>query len=458
MALDRTTGTALHSANEVTLLRNGAAAYDDWLAVIGRAQRWIHLENYIFRSDQTGWRFAEALAGRARAGVAVRVLWDAFGSRDTAKALWAELARAGVDVRAFNPLRLLGPAEFIHRDHRKVLGVDGRYAAVGGIGLGDAWIERDPASGLYYRDTAVRIEGPVVADVERAFARAWQQSGDPLPEEEIPNAASIPPAGVEPARLVAQEPGLMRISRVLQVVMAGVRHRLWITDAYFLADPMLRQGLIAAARDGVDVRLLLPSATDAPLVGIMSRIGYRPLLAAGVRIWEYRGPMIHAKTTVADGWWSRVGSTNLNITGLLTNWEIDLLVEHRAFGAEMEAMFQDDLADADPVRLEGGRVTGGAPAGEDSKPRGAIPGAGAPIARVGTAALRLASGAALDNQERQVELALGGAGLIVALAAVRLPRVVAWLLGGISAALGATSIAHALSAWRRQPTRPPDSP
>jgi cardiolipin synthase len=453
VALARTAAAPLRIGNDVTLLQNGEAAYQEWLAEIARAERTIHVENYIFRSDATGHRFAEALRERAAAGVAVRVVYDAFGSRHTDQALWADLRRAGVEVRRFNPLQPLWPFDYVRRDHRKVLTVDGRYASVGGIGIGDAWIERDPVSGLFYRDTAVGVRGPIVADVERAFAAIWRMAGPPLPDDALVSPEAIPATGDYPAWLVAQEPGRMRISWLLQVMTAGVESRLWIADAYFLADAMLRQALKAAAQDGVDVRLLLPSATDAPAVGVLSRYGYRRLLEAGIRIWEYRGPMMHAKTSVADGWWSRVGSTNLNVTGLLTNWEIDLLIEHPSFAAEMEAMFEDDLAHADEVRLDDRRVIGGATAVGGHLPRGATPGAGSRLVGVGSAALRLASGAALEDGERRVEVAAGGLALVVAAMALHLPRAVAWLLGALSGTLGLATLAYAFRARRRQPAR-----
>lgn len=444
-ALTRASAAPLRPGNKITLLRNGEAAYEEWLAEIGHARNTVHVENYIVRADATGRRFSEALRERARSGVTVRVSYDAFGSRHTTPSYWEEMRRAGVEVRRFNSLDPLWPFDYVRRDHRKVLTVDGRYASVGGIGIGDAWVERDPASGLYYRDTAVGIRGPVVADVERAFAAIWGMSGRRLPEIEDSGDA----AGDAPAWLVAQEPGRMRVSWLLNVMIAGVERRLWIADAYFLADPLLRQALRTAASDGVDVRLLLPSATDAPAVGVLSRYGYRRLLESGIRIWEYRGPMMHAKTTVADGWWSRVGSTNLNVTGLLTNWEIDILIEQPTFAAEMEAMFEDDLAHADEVRLGGRRVTGGARGTRRHLPRGATPGAGSRVFGVASAALRLATGAALEDQERRVEAAAGGAALSVAVLALALPRAVAWLLGALSGAVGLGALAFAFRERRR---------
>jgi cardiolipin synthase A/B len=445
-ALARASGATLRRGNRLTLLRDGPATYDDWLGAIGRAERWVHLENYIFKADEIGRRFAGALAERAAAGVPVRVLYDWYGSLDVAPRFWRRLRAAGVDVRAVNPPVVGAPLGAVRRDHRKLLAVDGAYASVGGVGIADAWLEPSPRTGLPYRDTAVRVIGPAVADVERAFAGVWDRSGAPLPLGERPRADRIAPAGDDPARVIIQEPGRLRILRALQIVTAAVERRLWIADAYFLAVPIMRESLMASARDGVDVRILLPSTNDLPVVGALSRYGYRPLLEAGVRIWEYGGPMMHAKTTVADGWWSRVGSTNLNVTGLLTNWEIDLVAEERGFGAEMEAMFEDDLAQAREVRV-------GAPAGRRRQPagrrardlsRGSGPQAATTVASVGGAALQAAAaGNLLGRHERKVGAAIGGVALGASLLGARFPRLIAWPLAAIAGSFGATTLLRA---------------
>ncbi|HEX5688939.1 MAG TPA: phospholipase D-like domain-containing protein, partial [Roseiflexaceae bacterium] len=332
-ALSRVSGAPLREGNSLTLLRDGPQTYEDWLYAIRNAQRWIHLENYIFKADGVGQRFAEALAERAAAGVTVRVLYDWFGSLDVSNSFWRKMRRAGVDVRVVNPLWDGAPLDVFQRDHRKFVGVDGVYASIGGVCIADPWVARSPATGLPYRDTAVRVTGPAIADLEYAFADIWDSEGAQLPADELPDISTIPATGDVAARVIAQEPGRLRMLRTLQVVLAGVENRIWIADAYFLAMPILREALLAAARDGVDVRILLPSTNDVLLVGPLSRYGYRPLLQAGVRIWEYAGLMMHAKTIIADGWWARVGSTNMNFTGLLTNWEIDLVAEDRRFGA-----------------------------------------------------------------------------------------------------------------------------
>jgi cardiolipin synthase len=276
----------------------------------------------------------------------------------------------------------------------------------------------------------------------------------------------IEPAGEEAARLVIQEPAKMRIARMLQIVAAAARERLWIADAYFMAGPNLNQGLMSAARDGVDVRLLLPATNDLPMVGTISRAGYRQLLESGVRIFEYSGPMMHAKTTVADGWLSRIGSTNLNVTGLLTDWEIDLVVEGRPFGAKMEEMFEEDLADSREIRLGGTAwrpkaqperhiaparrrlpvgSTGSGSTGSGSR-------AVVTVSRAAGAAF-LEGGEDLQRSERTAGIAASAGLLGTALLGTRFPRLLAWPLAAAAGLVGATGLLRTL----RHPTSPKES-
>ena len=457
-AFERVSDAPRREGNRLTLLKNGPQTYDEWLEEIGRAERWIHLENYIFKADRVGRRFAEALKEKVREGVPVRVLYDWYGSKTTPRSLWRELRGAGVDVRAFNPFSLGAPLEVFLRDHRKSLAVDGEYGSVGGVCIADQWVKRSPETGLPYRDTAVGFRGPAVADLERAFARVWDRSGkEPLPAEERPKVEEIAPAGEEAARLVTQEPGKMRIARMLQLLTAATRERLWISDAYFMAGPELNQALMSAARDGVDVRLLLPATNDLPMVGTISRAGYRQLLESGVRIFEYGGLMMHAKTTVADGWSSRVGSTNLNVTGLLMDWEIDLVVEGRSFGAKMEEMFEEDLADSREIRL-GGTARRPKPEPErriaPARRRLPIGSGGSGSSGSGSRAIATAaraSGAAfrggredLQRYERTAGITVSAGLLGAALLGARFPRLLAWPLAAASGLVGTAGLLRTL--------------
>ncbi|HEU0053289.1 MAG TPA: phospholipase D-like domain-containing protein [Longimicrobium sp.] len=355
-AMVRASDAAQVRGNHARLLVDGSRTFPAWLRVIEGAERWIHLENYILRDDKTGRRFREALCDRARDGVRVRLLHDWFGCWATPAKFFKPLKDAGVDVRAFGPPRLYDPLAFLRRDHRKVLAVDGGYASVTGMCIGDEWAG-DPDLGIpAWRDTGAEFRGPVSALIDRAFSRAWAASGAPLPPDEIPDPAEIEKMGDVSVRVVEGEPGKSRIYRLQQFVAVGVERRFWITDPYFVLPPAMTEALASAARDGVDVRVIVPAYNNWPIVGGMSRAGYRPLLEAGVRIFEWEGPMIHAKTAVADGMWARVGSTNMNLASLLGNWEIDVAVTDRQFAAEMEALFLEDLASSVEISLIRSRV------------------------------------------------------------------------------------------------------
>src|SRR4029453_2832594 len=203
---------------------------------------------------------------------------------------------------------------------------------------------RSPETGLPYRDTAVSVRGPVVADINRAFTSLWGELVEELSIEERPDPGDIQAVGETSARLVVQEPRRMRTLRMLELLTAGVEERLWITDPYFLSMPILTQSLMATARDGVDVRVLTPATNNIAWIGSVSPGANRRFLEAGVRIFEYGGPMIHAKPLVADGWWSKVGSTNLNFSSLVANWEIDLVAEDTDFASQMEGLLEEDWA------------------------------------------------------------------------------------------------------------------
>ena len=450
-ALARASDAPLREDNRLGLLKNGSHTYDDWLAAISRAERWVHLDNYIIRYDDTGRRFAEALAAKAAEGVRVRVLHDWFGCLDVPRSFWEDLRGAGVEVRAVNPPTLGAPLGAIRRDHRKLLVVDGEYASTGGVCIGDGWLVVSPETGLPYRDTAVSVRGPAVADIDRAFAGLWDETGEAVPADERPAADDIPAAGEQTARVVIQEPRRMRTLRMLELLTAGVQERLWITDAYFLSMPILTQALMATARDGVDVRVLVPATNDIRWIGAASRAGYRQFLEAGVRIFEYGGPMIHAKTLVADGWFSKVGSTNLNFASLASNWEIDLVSEDPAFAAQMERLFEDDLSNAREIRLvstrRGVRAEPSGPI--DASNRGArrgVVGSGsgsAPtLARVGSVALQK-GGAPLEAHEQALAAAASGALLGASLFGMRFPRLVAWPLTATGAFFGGLGLVRA---------------
>lgn len=354
LALDRAAGTRPITGNAITQHPDSAAALEEMLRRIAAAERWVHLENYIIRHDHTGRRFATALIERARAGVRVRVLYDAIGSFGTSHAYWRRLEQAGAEVRAFHPILSSRPFDIFSRDHRKLLVVDGGRAMIGGLCIGDEWAG-DPRRGRQpWRDTMITVCGPAAAALGRTFGRVWGRAGAPLPPDEL--SADVAPCGTSTVRVVAGVPGRARIYRAVQLLAAVAAERLWITDAYLIAPPPLFASLLDAARGGVDVRLLVPGASDLPVLRTFTRVGYRELLEAGVRVFEWNGPMLHAKTLVADRAWARVGSSNLNVSSLLTNYELDVIAESGTVTDELAAQFRRDLASAREIVLQPRRV------------------------------------------------------------------------------------------------------
>jgi cardiolipin synthase len=350
-AMDRAAGGRPIPGNRLRLLFDGPEIYPAMLERIAAAAEWIHLDSYIIRSDTTGRRFADALIERGRAGVKLRILTDWFGSLSTRPSYWRRLRDAGASVRIFNRPKLFHLSRNFTRDHRKLLVVDGQTAVTGGHCVGNEWAGKPEEGRQPWRDTAVAIDGPAAAAIDSAFAGVWRLTGPPLEPTEL--APEAPVRGDEEVRILAGEPGGVRASRATGLLLAGAAERAWITDAYFVAPRDIYQSLLDAARGGVDVRLLVPGTSDLTHVQNLTRSGYRELLEAGVRIFEWRGPMLHAKTIVVDGRWVRVGSTNLNLSSLLANYEIDVLSDGVDLAQAMEAQFRRDLDRSVEIKYRG---------------------------------------------------------------------------------------------------------
>ncbi|HWP83634.1 MAG TPA: phospholipase D-like domain-containing protein [Terriglobia bacterium] len=399
-ALSRATGAPLIPGNRVRLLKDATENYPAWLRAMESAERWIHFETYIIHEDDVGRQFAALLAEKARQGVSVRLLYDWFGALgNTSRRFFRRLAESGVEVRCFNPPRLDSPFGWLSRDHRKLIAVDGRIGFVAGLCVGKPWAG-DPARGREpWRDTGVELQGPALPALEQAFAEAWAAAGQPLPPEEIPLEEDVPPAGDVDLRIVAGVPNFGAVYRLDQLMAQLARSAIWISDAYFLGTSSYVQALRAAALSGVDVRLLVPGASDVPIMRALSRAGFRPLLEAGVRVFEWNGLMMHAKTAVVDGRLARVGSTNLNLASWLGNWELDLLIENERLARQMEETYLDDLSRATEIVLSARRrprlvtKTGAPPRRRKRSARGSA-------GRAATGVLRLGNtvGAAITNR------------------------------------------------------------
>jgi len=459
-ALSRAAGATLVHGNQVRILKDARENYPAWLQAIRDARRSVHFECYIMHEDEAGRRFAGALVEKAREGVPVRLVYDWVGALGAAsRRFWRSMREGGVEVRCFNPPQLDEPVGWIRRNHRKSLVIDGKVAFVSGLCVGRMW-EGWPERGLPgWRDTGVELRGPAVADVTRAFADTWAATGEPLPEAELPAPGSLAEEGEVPVRVVATTSGTAGVLRLDTLIAALARRTLWLTDAYYAGTSGYVQALRAAAADGVDVRLLVPGrGSDLRVVQAISRAGYRPLLEAGIRVFEWNGPMLHAKSAVADVRWARVGSTNLNVASWLGNWELDVVVEDGAFGERMEQMYLEDLANATEVILDRRRRV--RPAGEAPVRR--TRGTGGSASRAAAGAVRIGNviGSALTARRvlgrAEVRLLVEAGALLVGVAAVAFlfPRALAIPLGAFALWMGLALLVRA--ARTRRSARSPE--
>ena len=360
------TGVPLIAGNKVTLLFDGPATMRAMMEAAKGAKNTINLETYIFDQDEIGMQFADILIEKQKQGVTVNVLYDSVGTIGTPKEFFGRMRDAGISLIAFNPVnpaKRLGKWELNNRDHRKVMIVDGRVAFTGGLNISSTYANssffrsrRAPAKvhaeDVGWRDTHIKVEGPAVASLQYHFINAWvqQEAGELPPREYFPK---LSPVGDKVVRVLASEPGRdSEIYKSYVVAIQGAKKSIHITSAYFVPDPQIVQELSAAARRGVDVKLILPGVTDHGLVFHAGRAFYEELLKNGVKIYELQIAVLHAKAAVIDGTWSTVGSANIDRRSFLHNYELNVVVLDPAFGMEMESAFNEDLRDSKQVTLE----------------------------------------------------------------------------------------------------------
>jgi cardiolipin synthase len=357
------TGVPLVAGNRVTLLFDGPATMQQMSAAARAAKSTINLETYIFDQDSVGIEFADLLIDMRKRGVIVNVLYDSVGTFGTPQAFFDRMKDAGITLVAFNPISpaaRVGKWELNNRDHRKLMVVDGKVAFTGGINISSTYANssffgsrRSPTEGAAgkfgWRDTHIKVEGPAVAALQWSFVNNWvrQQAG------ELPEANYFPaqaPAGDKIVRVLASDPDSgFEIYKSLVLAISESKNSIHITSAYFVPDQQIVEALCAAARRGVDVRLVLPNVTDHGLILHAGRAFYAQLLTSGVKIYHLQVAVLHAKTAVIDGNWSTIGSANIDRRSFIHNYELNVIVLDPAFGQEMENAFSEDLRDSKPV-------------------------------------------------------------------------------------------------------------
>ena len=350
----------LRRGHHIRILRDGALAFPTMLALIRAAKVGVCFENFIFANDGTGEEFAVALERAKARGAEVRVIYDPLGTLLVrGGSIRRRLKRASIRVRPFRPVGVTAPwswARFTHRDHRKVLIADQIGAVVGGICIADHWAPAERGGGGW-RDTAILVRGPAVADIQLAFERMWTRAlgiaaSGVATNLAIPVGTMPAPRGDASVIVVGDRPRTQRVAAMYEWLADNAERSIEISDAYFLAPPRVVKALMAAARRGVRVRLLLPGRNNHPIAGLAARRIYDPLLVAGAEIFEWNGVMLHAKTAVVDGVISMVGSSNLDPLSLRRNYELNVLVADQKTGAAMRELFQSDIQSATLVTLD----------------------------------------------------------------------------------------------------------
>ena len=360
------TGVPMIAGNKVTLLFDGPITMKEMMDAASAAKSSINLETYIFDQDPVGLQFANLLIEKRKQGVTVNVMYDSVGAMGTPPEFFERMKAAGVNVLAFNPVnpaKRIGKWELNNRDHRKLMVVDGKLAFTGGINISSTYAnssffrsKRTPDTvdqkKVGWRDTHIKIEGPAVASLQWTFINAWvdQDAG------ELAEANYFPPlakAGDKIVRILATDPD--RESEIYKSFILAIQEAktsVHITSAYFVPDQQFIDALVAAARRGVDVKLVLPGVSDHGLVMHAGRAFYEPLLSNGVKIFQLQVAVLHAKTAVIDGTWSTVGSANIDRRSFLHNYELNVVVLDPAFGRDMGSAFAEDLRDSKEVTLE----------------------------------------------------------------------------------------------------------
>lgn len=341
------------ASNQITTLLNGHQIFPAMLAAVRGAQKSICLESYIYWSGTIGEEFTDALSERARAGVRVHVVLDWIGSRKIDGSMLTRMRQAGVQVERYNPLVWYAVTRLNHRDHRKLLIVDGRIGFTGGAGFADIWLGNADAPDRW-RDSMYQLEGPAVAQMQAAFMDNWTKTTASVlhGEEYFPE---LKPAGPHFAQVFKTSPreGTEDIRMMYLLSIAAARKSIRLSASYYVPDTLTTQEFIEACQRGVQVEIILPGArTDSPIVKHASRGKWGPLLKAGVRIYEYQPTMFHCKSMIVDDIWVSVGSANFGNRSFRLNDEANLNVYSRAFAEEQVRIFEADKRQAREVTYD----------------------------------------------------------------------------------------------------------
>jgi len=345
--MEHITGERPSEGNRVKPLVNGPAAFQAMLRAVRNAKDHVNVEFYIVRDDETGHRFADLLLEKRAAGVQVNIIYDVLGSMGTSIDFFERLRDGGVNVIGFQY------ANIVHRNHRKLLIVDGTIAFTGGMNIGTEYAKSPSMheGSRGWRDTQVQIEGPAVAQFQKLFFESWRFLSGSIPADGN-YFPKLQPVGRDTVMAIGSTPRDENAYTMYLSAFNNARKSIYITNSYFAPDMRFIESLIKATQRGVDVRLILPARTDHYFVRMAGRSRYGKLLSSGVKIYELRTALLHAKTAVIDGVWSTVGSTNINAWSFKSSDEINALVLGEEFGMEMERQFAEDLKGTEEMTFD----------------------------------------------------------------------------------------------------------
>jgi cardiolipin synthase len=356
-SIERIFQSKFSSATHIQLLWKGNESFDTIFDAIKLAKRFVCLQFYIFKEDETGTALSDLLKGKSRQGVKVFLLYDHFGSFGTPISFWKEMRRAGIPIRASHPFKWTAPFYYVHRDHRKLIVIDSQKAFTGGLNIANEY------SGLHlrrksrgWRDTGIMIEGSIVKELLETFKRSWntwrgerlvfrQEGVEPHAKKEKGRIPALP-------IFVYSRRGRKRMRNLLRHSIETAKATISLTTAYFTPSRRMIALLEDAVRRGVRVRLLVPGKSDVPAASYAGRAFFTRLLKSGIEIYTYRGEMLHAKTYVFDQYWSIVGSTNLDYQSLIYNDEGNIGILDAPFASKMTEIFEEDLKESLKIDLE----------------------------------------------------------------------------------------------------------
>ena len=335
-------------ATSVQLLWKERDSFQTIFDTINRAEKFICLQFYIFKNDDTGIALSELLRQKSREGVKVYVLYDHFGSYGTPRSFWKDMSLAGIKIRASHPFKWTAPFYYVHRDHRKLIVIDSKRAFTGGLNIANEY------SGFHlrrrrrgWRDTGILVEGPIVNELFDTYKKSWttwggekiffrgagEEAQDKLPKGGIPALPIFAYSGK----------GRKRMRNLLRFSIDHSQTSILLTTAYFIPSRRMIEKLETAVRRGVTVRLLVPGKSDIPAASYAGRAFFSRLLKSGIEIYTYLGEMLHAKAYLFDQCWSIIGSTNLDYQSLVYNDEGNIGILDLSFASKMTGIFEEDL-------------------------------------------------------------------------------------------------------------------